>query len=138
MPEFGKTSTKRLNTCDHRIQDILNEVIKHYDLSVLEGHRSEKRHKALMIRGSTKVSYSNTMHRHNPSKAVDITPYPIPGGSSWGKEWKDRVKFYELAAIVLFVAETMGIKLRWGGDWDGDYDYWDQSFDDLVHFELVE
>ena len=31
----------------------------------------------------------------------------------------------------------MNIKLRWGGDWNDNKDFSDQTFDDLVHFELV-
>jgi len=30
----------------------------------------------------------------------------------------------------------MGIRLRWGGDWDGDTELDDNKFDDLPHFEL--
>jgi len=32
----------------------------------------------------------------------------------------------------------MGVTLRWGGDWDRDTEVQDNSFDDLVHFEIVE
>jgi len=32
----------------------------------------------------------------------------------------------------------MGVDLRWGGDWDSDTEVRDNSFDDLVHFEIVE
>ena len=31
----------------------------------------------------------------------------------------------------------MNIKLRWGGDWDRDTQVKDNSFDDLLHFELI-
>jgi len=30
----------------------------------------------------------------------------------------------------------MGLKIRWGGDWDMDTQTKDNKFDDLVHFEL--
>ena len=40
------------------------------------------------------------------------------------------------------LAKAMSIPLRWGGDWDGDTLLSgrdpDQTFDDLVHFELKE
>ncbi len=61
--------------------------------------------------------------------AVDIAPYPI--------DWKDHKRFYYLAGIVKGVASQMGIKVRWGGDWDSDNDLNDQSFMDLGHFEIV-
>ncbi len=30
-----------------------------------------------------------------------------------------------------------GIKIRWEGDWNGNYDLKDQNFYDLPHFEAV-
>lgn len=35
------------------------------------------------------------------------------------------------------VATMMGVKIRWGGDWDLDTDLKDNTFDDLPHFELI-
>jgi len=35
------------------------------------------------------------------------------------------------------VASQMGIKIRWGGDWDSDGSVCDNKFNDLVHFELA-
>jgi len=137
---YSKRSRSRLDTCDPRLVEIFEELIKFYDVTVLEGVRSEKRHNTLIQRGSTQVPYSKTKHKPNKvglSFAIDAAPWPIPGGVSWGAKWKDRVKFYEFAMLVKYVAWQKGVDLRWGGDWDGDYDYWDQNFDDLVHFELI-
>jgi len=61
--------------------------------------------------------------------AVDVAPYPI--------DWDDLGGFYMFAGYVLRVAETMGIKIRYGGDWDGDRKTTDQRFKDLPHFELL-
>lgn len=36
------------------------------------------------------------------------------------------------------MAQSMCIEIRFGGDWDRDYDLDDQDFMDLVHFELIE
>jgi len=30
----------------------------------------------------------------------------------------------------------MGIRLRWGGDWDMDFKVMDNRFDDFPHFEV--
>ena len=38
---------------------------------------------------------------------------------------------------MVATALGMGIKLRWGGDWDGDWQTRDNTFDDLPHFELA-
>ena len=43
MPRYSKKSKQRLASCDKRLQDVFNEVIKHVDCSILEGHRSKER-----------------------------------------------------------------------------------------------
>ena len=35
MYSFGKTSKERLATCDPRIQQLMNEVIKHIDITII-------------------------------------------------------------------------------------------------------
>ncbi len=136
MYSFSTKSADRLKTCSYDLQVILNEVIKHYDLTVLEGHRGEFKQNQLFKEKKSQVKWPNGKHNAYPSKAVDIAPYPIP--DNWGADnWKDLVHFYQLAAIVKFVATQKGIKVRWGGDWDGDGDYKDNKFEDLVHYELV-
>ena len=57
MPRFGKRSRENLESCDKRLQEIFNEVIKYVDCSVLEGHRSEERQNKLYEEGKTKVRY---------------------------------------------------------------------------------
>ena len=129
MPKFGSKSKKNLATCDQRLQKVFNEVIKHVDCSVLEGHRSGERQNKLFEEGKTKVKYPNGRHNANPSRAVDVAPYPI--------DWDDRERFHLFAGFVIGVANQMGIKLRWGGDWNMNFEVDDNKFDDFPHFELV-
>jgi peptidoglycan L-alanyl-D-glutamate endopeptidase CwlK len=134
MPKFSKRSLSRLNTCDPALQELFNEVIKTYDCVILEGHRSQKRQDTLFKSGASKVVISK--HNYSPSLAVDVSPYPIP--DKWGEgNAKEKAKFYHFAGYVKAVADQKGIAIRWGGDWDGDNDFNDQTFDDLVHFELL-
>ena len=130
MPRFGSSSKKRLETADERLQKVFNEVIKYVDCSVLEGHRSQERQDKLFEEGQTKVKYPNGRHNASPSKAVDVTPYPV--------DWEDRERQTLFAGFVLGIAQSMGIKLRWGGDWDMDFDVQDNKFDDFPHFEIKE
>ena len=51
MPRFGTRSKKSLSSCDERLQKVFNEVIKHVDCSVIEGHRSEERQNNLYEEG---------------------------------------------------------------------------------------
>ena len=128
MPYFGKSSKKHLLTCDNKLQKVFNEVIKHGDCSVLEGHREKDRQNKLYEEGKTKVEYPNGRHNRQPSSAVDVTPYPV--------DWKDRERQTLFAGFVIGVASQMGINLRWGGDCDQDFQVVDNRFDDFPHFEL--
>ena len=135
MPRYSKRSKDRLATCDQRLQDVFNEVIKHVDCSVLEGHRSKERQNKLYDEKRTKVKYPNGRHNFNPSKAVDVTPYPV--------KWEDRERQTFFAGFVLGIARSMGINLRWGGNWDmykenGKWEVADNRFDDFPHFEIYE
>ena len=128
MPYFGTESKKHLKTCDSRLQKVFNEVIKHIDCSILEGHREKDRQNKLYEEGKTKVKYPNGRHNRQPSSAVDVTPYPV--------DWEDRERQTLFAGFVIGVASQMDINLRWGGDWDQDFQVTDNRFDDFPHFEL--
>ena len=128
MPKFGKNSRNRLATCDKRLQEVFNEVIKHVDCSVLEGHRGEERQNRFVDEGKSKVRFPNGRHNAVPSRAVDITPYPV--------DWEDRERQTLFAGFVLGLASGMGINLRWGGDWEQYFQVVDNRFDDFPHFEI--
>lgn len=135
MPSFSSKSKERLMTCEDRLQKIMFDAIAVMDFTILEGHRTVQRQKELLEKGVTKVEFSN--HNYTPSKAIDIAPWPIP--DNWGEgNSKEMAKFYFLAGVIFGIADKYNIKLRWGGDWDSDEDFDDQTFDDLVHFELVD
>jgi len=128
--KFGSRSKKHLVTLDDRLQKVLNEVIKYVDCSIIEGHRSAERQDKLFEEGRTKVKYPNGRHNANPSRAVDVVPYPI--------DWDDRERFHLFAGFVIGIAQSMEIKLRWGGDWNMNFEVDDNNFDDFPHFELID
>ena len=125
-----KRSNVNLASCDERLQKIFNKVIQHVDCSVLEGHRGEERQNKLQEEGKSKVRYPDGRHNASPSNAVDVAPYPI--------DWDDRERFHLFAGFVLGVANGMGITLRWGGDWNMNFEVDDNKFDDFPHFEIVD
>ena len=129
MYKFGKTSRARLDTCDPRLIEILEEAIKIVDFTVLCGERTEEEQRLAVTTGASKVSYPNSMHNHSPSLAVDIAPYPI--------DWKDISRFAHLGGIIRGIAQQKGIKIRCGFDWDGDGNITDHKFMDWPHIELV-
>ena len=130
MPSFGTSSREKLDTCDEKLQAICELIIEHYDFTVLEGHRSGERQDELFRQGKSKLKAGQSKHNSLPSKAVDLAPYKI--------DWNDMNRFFLLAGMMFQAAHDMGIKIRWGMDWDRDWDHKDQSFFDAPHFELVE
>ena len=135
MPRYSTRSKKRLATCDERLQKVFNEVIKHVDCSILEGHRSKERQNKLYDEKRTKVRYPNGRHNSSPSKAVDVTTYPV--------DWEDRERQTLFAGFVIGIGRSMGYKIRWGGNWDmysekGRWEVKDNRFDDFPHFEIKE
>lgn len=130
MPAFSKLSAERLATCDPRLQAVLNEVIKHFDCSVVFGHRTKAEQDQAVAEGRSKTPWPSSKHNAQPSLAVDVVPYPI--------EWADRERHHYFAGWVMAIAAAKGITLRWGGDWSRDTQVRDNGFDDLVHFEIVQ
>ena len=103
-------------------------VVKKFDCTIIEGHRNKDRQNKLFKEGKSKLKYPKGKHNAIPSKAVDVAPYPI--------DWNDRERFTYFAGYVLGIAYEMGLKIRWGGDWDMDTQVKDNNFDDLPHFEI--
>ena len=130
MPEFGKRSRDQLATAHPDLQRLFNEVIKHYDCAVIIGHRGEQAQNEAVEHGMSKLKWPDSPHNKTPSQAVDVAPYPV--------DWKNIKSFYHFAGYVKAVADQLGIAIRWGGDWDGDFDLTDQNFFDLPHFELIQ
>lgn len=136
MFKFSHRSKRELKNCHPILQDIFNEAALHYDCTILEGSRSDERQEKLFKEGKTQKRAGESKHNKIASEALDASPYPIPVG--WGAfDKKEYARFHLFAGIVLGIARVYyGDVLRWGGDWDGDGQTNDQTFDDLVHFEL--
>ena len=131
--KFSDKSQKCLNTCTPGLQRIFNEVLKIQDCTILSGYRDKNHQDTYFEKGLSKLPWPKSKHNHNPSKAIDAVAYIRKRGASFNMK-----QCYYFAGIVKGVASSLGIKIRWGGDWDGDGDVLDQSFNDLVHFEEIE
>lgn len=135
MPIFGKRSKNFLNQSHSDLQTLFNEVIKYIDCSVICGHRSEKEQNKAFTERKSQLKYPLSKHNSLPSLAIDIVPFPI--------DWENLNRFYFFSGFVLGIAEKLFSekvithKIRWGGDWNKNYDITDERFKDLPHFELV-
>ena len=129
MNKFSRTSATRLASCHPNLQKVFTAALEVCDCSILCGHRTKEEQNALPSTNS-QVRYPNSKHNSLPSKAVDATPYPY--------DEDDRERFSYFAGIVIGVSASMGVAIRWGGDWDKDNELKDNGFDDLMHFELID
>ena len=126
MPSFGKSSKKELDTCHEALQVLFNKVVKEFDCTVTEGVRSQERQNELVAQGKSKTKFGT----HVLGKAMDVYPYPV--------DFKDRDRIHYFGGYVKGIAKSQGVKIRWGGDWDGDFETKDNIFDDLCHFEILD
>ena len=129
MPNFSQASRTRLATCHQDLQDLMNEVVKGFDIKIIEGHRTEARQQDLFAQGRTKPGpvvtncdgiLKKSKHQSLPSIAIDVAPYPI--------NWNNTNRFWELGGFVQATALRMNIKVKWGGHFN--------TIVDLPHWEV--
>ena len=61
MPRFGKRSKERLKGVDTKLVNVLNELIKIMDVTIIEGLRSAERQEELLKKKATKTKYVTLM-----------------------------------------------------------------------------
>jgi hypothetical protein len=134
MYRYSKTSQAKLATVHPDLQRLFNEAIKHLDIKILEGARSFQTQRAYFESGaSSTMNSKHLIQSDGYSHAVDSAPWPI----NWNtKDTRVAGEWYLYAGFLKGLAQGMGIEIRIGADWDGDFDIHDQKFDDLVHIEL--
>jgi len=135
MYRYGKYSRARLITCHPDLQKLFWEVIKEIDTTIVCGHRDEEAQNDAYEEKKSKLRFPESKHNYYPSMAVDAAPYC---SKIKGIPWNDIEAFKSFAKIVFKKADELNLKVRWGGDWDGDKDLSDQTFNDYPHFELME
>jgi peptidoglycan LD-endopeptidase CwlK len=153
MATYGAKSQALLNTAHPDLQTLFQEVVKEFDNTIIYGNRSQADQYMLWQIGRTQingiwvvtepnkvVTYKDgylkmSMHNYMPSQAIDAVPYPV--------NWKDKDRLFYFSGYVkgvaarLFEEGKILHKIRWGGDWDGDFQTMDETFSDLCHFEIV-
>jgi hypothetical protein len=127
--KFSTSSKRHLASAHPKLQKIFNRVVTLWDCTIIIGHRGEAAQNLAFATGASTKRWPEGEHNGIPSRAVDAAPYPIA--------WANREQFLYWGGFVMGVATEMGIKLRYGGDWDGDGNPRNQTLNDYVHFELA-
>lgn len=136
---LGQQSRARLKGVHPDLVKVVELAIKKAatDFLVLEGVRTPARQKELYAQGRTKpgqvVTWTLTSNHFTKADgfghAVDLAPYPV--------DWNDLKKFDAIAKAMFAAAAELGIKIRWGADWDQDGKPRERGESDSPHFELV-
>lgn len=135
MPRYSTKSRANLATCHEDLQKVFMKVIEGFDCTIIIGHRTKEEQEEAFRTGHSKAKWGQSPHNKTPSEGVDVAPCPI--------DWNDRERFHLFAGYVSGIAAEMKRRgeiakdIRWGGDWDRDTEVNDNTFDDLVHYEVV-
>lgn len=147
MPQFGKKSLQNLENVHPDLVRLFNEVIKHIDCTVLCGHRGQAEQDAAYAAGNSKLKFPQSKHNKMPSLAVDVMRWYAekpnvrwPDLKGLTPEQLQKAREYastaHFAGVVRGIALTMGIDLRWGGDWNRDFELQNGDDWDMPHYEL--
>jgi peptidoglycan LD-endopeptidase CwlK len=141
MPRFGAVSRANLAEVHPELQRLFNEVIKHWDCTILDGARTLEEQRKNVAKGVSQTMNS----KHIGGRAVDAMPYPVDWNAI--QRGLDAIKradggmqvaeAYMFQGFVAGMAAALGIKVRQGVDWDSDRDFANQTFHDLPHTELA-
>jgi len=134
---FNQTSLDRLKGVNPRLVKVVHRAlqISTVDFMVVEGLRTLERQKQLYAQGRTTKGNIVTWtlkSKHLDGLAVDLAP--IQNGQI---DWTDLAKFDAMAKAMFTAAAELGIKIRWGADWNQNGRPREKGEHDSPHFELV-
>ncbi len=127
MNRYSEESERKLSTCDPDLQRVFRKVLEIRDHTIVFGHRGEVEQNGCFAAGTSDKRWPESEHNSIPSRAIDARPYPY--------DEKDYEAMCLFAGIVIAVGYMMGVKIRWGGDWNTNYRTRDERFRDYWHFE---
>lgn len=130
MPKFGKASLERREMLCKDLKALVDEVIKHYDFSIIETFRDKETQERYYINGTTKAHFGESAHNYHPSFAVDVYPYPVPKKQVKGvvEMDSDSLEWERMTNLFKAIAKEMGIEISCGIDF--------KSFKDKPHIEI--
>jgi len=135
---FTQNDNLKLSSCHPTLVKLMEYAIKDFKFIIICGYRNKQDQNAAYNAKKSKVIYPNSKHNSQPSLAVDIAPVKLNKDYTYWIDWKDIDLFIELYNHIKECSNELGIKIRWGGDFnmDGDItttDAWDKSHYELIH-----
>ena len=130
---------ERLFGVDQRLQAVVRaaaQLVLPNDVQVIEGVRTLERQKQLYAQGRTAPGAICTwtlQSKHIGGLAVDVALLQVDGSINWN----DPAGFDRLAEAMFTASRQVGVRLRWGADWDQDGNPRERGESDSPHFELA-
>ena len=136
MPRYrwGERSSNERATLHSVLQTVVDRALElsPFDLVIVHGYRNEQQQNRAYALGNTTKRWPDSLHNTFPTIAVDLAPW-VNGEIPW-----DRPALFQIMTGCMFAAaKDLSVDLRWGGDWDSDWDLAEHRLQDLGHFELV-
>ena len=137
---YGAKSQSKLDSCRVNLRDVATLALERspYDITIVHGWRGEDVQNALEESGASTKRWPDSKHNATDdagapaSEALDFAPY-VNGSIPWGETHI----FAVIAGCFFSAAHELGVKLRWGGDWDSDGLTDDQTLMDWGHIEEI-
>ena len=131
---------ERLNGCHADLLRVFIDVGENYDCEVVQGARTLAAEQADEIAGTSHLhNPADSLHVITPTRpyalAADVAPVTLTTGTPV-IDWNDTMPFWHFAGYVLAAADRLGIKITWGGAWNGRTG-WNHpgQLNDLDHFQ---
>lgn len=109
-------------------------VILQGGICVVEGLRTKARQMQLYAQGRTtagKVVTWTLNSKHIDGLAVDLAPINKDGSI----DWNNLVKFDRINQAMQQAAKELGVKIRWGADWNQNGKHREKGESDSPHWE---
>ncbi|CCI88461.1 endolysin [Yersinia phage phiR2-01] len=134
--KFGKNSEKQLATVKPELQKVARRAleISPHDFTIVQGIRTAAQSAQNIANGTSFLSNPNKS-KHITGDALDFAPF-INGKI----DWNDYEVFWAVKKAFQQAGQELGVKLRFGADWNNSNDYRDEiqrGTYDGGHVELV-
>lgn len=131
---FGTTSKERLKGVHPELIQVVTKGLEMMDLVIVGGGRTLAQQRQFVKEGKSQTM--NSKHLMQPSgfyEAIDLTPYP---NFDWSNP-RGAADLLIMGGMLLTAAWELNVRIRYGGDWNGNWKNSDNGFQDLDHIELL-
>jgi peptidoglycan L-alanyl-D-glutamate endopeptidase CwlK len=149
LPSFSQRSLERRAGVHPDLCRLADRAVLRFDCTVLHngGVRSPELQLDLYNQKLTKTLDSkHLMQMDGWGHALDLAPWwpdephvrwPGEEGISEAERIERWRRWSAFGGYMMGLAEWMGINVRWGQDWDRDWNFAEHSFIDSPHWELL-